>query len=115
MTSMSHETTEVLMSSNEIYKPSAKILKQAKVQNYKKVVKQAKRRPLKFWEQAANELEWYQPWKKVLDDSKKPFYKWFTGAKTNIVLNALDRHMGTEIENKVAIISEQEVGKRNRG
>jgi len=23
----------------------------------------------------ALELEWYQPWNKVLDDSNKPFYK----------------------------------------
>ncbi len=57
-------------------------------------------------------MDWYKKWDKVLDDSKKPFYKWFTGAKTNIVLNALDRHIGTEVENKIAIISEQEIGKK---
>jgi acetyl-CoA synthetase len=66
--------------------------------------------PLGFWEERAKELDWYSPWRKVLDDSKPPFYKWFVGGKTNIVLNALDRHIGTPIQNKLALIWEGEDG-----
>ncbi|MGC3952974.1 MAG: acetate--CoA ligase [Propionicimonas sp.] len=60
--------------------------------------------PIGFWESEANELEWYQPWEKVLDDSQAPFYKWFTGAKTNIVHNAIDRHVEGPYKNKLALI-----------
>ncbi len=60
--------------------------------------------PVGFWESEARELEWYQPWEKVLDDSQAPFYKWFTGAKTNIVHNAIDRHVHGPYKNKLALI-----------
>jgi acetyl-CoA synthetase len=66
--------------------------------------------PLRFWEERAKELDWYGPWSRVLDDSTPPFYKWFVGGKTNIVLNALDRHIGTPIQNKLALIWEGEDG-----
>ena len=35
----------------------------------------------------------FKKWDKVLDDSNPPFYKWFVGAETNIVHNAIDRHL----------------------
>ncbi len=46
----------------------------------------------------------------MLDDSNKPFYKWFTGGKTNIVANAIDRHLDSETKNKLALIWEGEPG-----
>ena len=46
-----------------------------------------------------------------MDDSKKPFYKWFVGAKVNIVHNAIDRHLKTYRKNKLALIWESEDGK----
>ena len=52
----------------------------------------------------ADELEWYKPWSKVLDDSKKPFFKWFVGGQTNIVHNALDRHQKTWRKNKLSLV-----------
>ncbi|MFW5771738.1 MAG: acetate--CoA ligase, partial [Phototrophicaceae bacterium] len=48
----------------------------------------------------------------VLDDSNAPFYKWFVGGKTNIVLNALDRHVRTWRRNKLAFIWEGENGEQ---
>ncbi|MDU1360832.1 MAG: AMP-binding protein, partial [Cutibacterium avidum] len=45
-----------------------------------------------------------KPWDKILDDSGKPFFKWFTGSKTNIVTNAVDRHLDTARRNKLALI-----------
>ncbi|HDQ99185.1 MAG TPA: acetate--CoA ligase, partial [candidate division WOR-3 bacterium] len=67
-----------------------------------------------YWSEVARELEWYQPWDKVLDDSNAPFFKWFTGAKFNIVHNCLDRHMKTDVRNKVAFIYESEPGEVER-
>ena len=63
-----------------------------------------------FWADMANELEWYEPWTKVLDDSNKPFFKWFIDAKTNIVHNAVDRHARSWRKNKLAMVWEGEDG-----
>ncbi|MEA4943553.1 MAG: acetate--CoA ligase [Propionicimonas sp.] len=60
--------------------------------------------PLGFWADRAAELEWFSPWEKVLDDSQAPFYRWFTGARTNIVHNAIDRHLTGPYKNKLALI-----------
>lgn len=107
-------TTEVLLNEKKIYKPSAKVLKQAKVKQWKAIREKADKNPIKFWEEAAGELEWYAPWKKTFDDSNMPFYKWFVGGKCNIVHNALDRHIGTPTEKKTAIIWESDAGKHRK-
>ncbi len=60
--------------------------------------------PVGFWADQAAELEWYQPWDQVLDDSNPPFFKWFTGARTNIVHNCIDRHLSGPYKNKLALI-----------
>src|SRR3989339_1533306 len=104
------ELTEVFQSSDKIYAPSKKIIKEANVPDYEKTLKNAAKNPLKFWEEAAMDLTWFKPWEKTFDDKKKPFYKWFVGGKCNLAYNALDRHVGTEIENKLAIIFEDENG-----
>ncbi len=66
--------------------------------------------PLRYWEDAADELEWFQKWDMVLDEQTPPFYKWFPGARCNIVHNALDRHINTANKNKLALIWEGEPG-----
>jgi propionate--CoA ligase len=48
--------------------------------------------PAGFWGEIAQELHWYRPWDKVLDDSQAPFYRWFVGGTTNLCYNAVDRH-----------------------
>src|SRR6266568_58967 len=50
------------------------------------------------------ELEWTKKWDKALDDSNKPFFKWFAGGKTNIVQNCLDRHQKTWRKNKLSLV-----------
>jgi acetyl-CoA synthetase len=106
--------TEVLLTEKKIYKPSAKVLKHAKVKQWKAIHAKAAKNPVKFWEEAAKELEWYKKWENVFDDSEAPFYQWFVNGKCNIVHNALDRHMGTKTEDKIAIIWESDAGKRRK-
>ena len=65
-----------------------------------------------FWADMAARLDWYEPWQKVLDEAEKPFYKWFSGARCNIIQNALDRHQKTWRRNKQALIWEGEDGSR---
>jgi acetyl-CoA synthetase len=88
----------------EVYYPSDEVVQQALLKNWDDLAKAAAKDPPGFWEQEAGELEWYQKWTKTLDDSEKPFFKWFLGGSTNIVLNAVDRHQKTYRKNKLALI-----------
>ena len=97
--------------SGEVYCPSDSVVAQARLKDWEAVAEATRRDPQAFWAKEAEELEWYQKWDKVLDDSKKPFYKWFVGGKTNIVHNAIDRHLKTCRKNKLALIWEGEDGK----
>ncbi|MBB1438379.1 propionyl-CoA synthetase [Shewanella sp. SG41-4] len=49
--------------------------------------------PEVFWQQAAKSIHWDVAPKKVLDDSDKPFYRWFADGKMNTCFNAVDRHV----------------------
>ena len=62
-----------------------------------------------FWEEQAKELYWHRPWTKVREWNP-PYVKWFLDAQCNIVYNALDRHMGTPVQDKVAFYWEAEDG-----
>src|ERR1700690_1024739 len=57
------------------------------------VYEQAARDPQAWWVAQAEELEWFKPWERVLDDDDPPFYKWFVGGKLNVSYNCLDRHV----------------------
>ncbi len=94
----------------EVFYPSEQTLNKARVKDWDELNKFATENNTEFWEKEANELEWFSKWDKVLDDSNKPFYKWFTGAKTNIAYNCLDRHLHTFRKNKVALYWEGEKG-----
>src|SRR5690606_35144333 len=49
--------------------------------------------PEGFWAEAAEAIHWERRWERVLDDSRKPFYRWFTGGMLNTCYNAVDRHV----------------------
>ncbi|HSG42766.1 MAG TPA: acetate--CoA ligase, partial [Anaerolineales bacterium] len=98
----------------EVYYPSDEVVAQANAKDWDEMAEKALKDPQAFWEAEANELEWFEKWDKVLDDSNKPFFKWFTGAKTNIVHNAIDRHLKTHRKNKLALIWESEDGTDHR-
>jgi acetyl-CoA synthetase len=97
--------------SGEVYHPAPEVIAQAHIPNYDEVNNAAIENLPRFWGKIASEnYEWYEPWDTVLDDSNAPFYKWFVGAKVNLIHNALDRHMHTAVRNKVALIFEGEPG-----
>jgi len=95
---------------SRLYYPSESIVENANVKEYDALYKRSIEDPEGFWAEQAEKLDWYQKWDKVLDDSNKPFFKWFTGAKTNIIHNAIDRHLTTWRRNKLAFIWEGEPG-----
>ncbi len=96
----------------DIYPPSAEIINAAHINNRDVLANMATQDLSKFWEEQAKEFEWFSPWDKVLDDSNPPFYKWFTGATTNIVYNCLDRHVAGWRRNKLALLWEGENGEQ---
>jgi propionyl-CoA synthetase len=65
--------------------------------------------PESFWADAAQEIHWYKKWHKVLDDSNKPFYRWFAGGEVNTCYNAIDRHVAGGRAEQTALIYDSPV------
>ncbi len=95
--------------SGEVYYPTDEIVKYSNA-DCNKLYKSAEEDYEEFWEKEAKNLHWFNKWKKVLDDSKKPFYTWFINGKTNICYNCLDVHLKTPRRNKLAFLWEGERG-----
>jgi len=96
--------------SGEVYYPSDEVIAKAHIKDWDQLNEYATNNYEKFWEELAEELHWFKKWNKVLDDSNKPFYKWFVGGVTNISYNCLDVHTKTHRRNKLALIWEGENG-----
>ena len=65
--------------------------------------------PEGFWGEAAGDIDWTRKWDKVLDDSRKPFYRWFVGGELNTCYNALDRHVAAGRGDQPALIYDSPV------
>ena len=77
--------------------------------DYERLYDEADRDPETFWGNIARELDWFEPWTKVLEWDA-PWAKWFSGGKLNLSHNCLDRHLTTWRRNKAALIWEGEPG-----
>ena len=60
--------------------------------------------PEEFWAEAADAIDWERRWDRVLDRSRPPFYRWFSGARLNTCWNALDRHVAAGRGERAALI-----------
>lgn len=65
--------------------------KYARVQD-KKLFELAEQNPIAYWEREAQELVWFCGWHTPLEQ-ELPHVRWFSGARTNITYNVLDRHL----------------------
>ena len=65
--------------------------------------------PEGFWGEAAEGLHWDKRWDRVLDDSKAPLYRWFSGGRLNTCYNALDRHADGGRGDQAALIYDSPV------
>jgi propionyl-CoA synthetase len=45
-----------------------------------------------FWAEQAQLIDWQSPPQTICDYSRPPFVKWFSGGRTNLCHNAVDRH-----------------------
>ncbi|MEZ0328985.1 MAG: acetate--CoA ligase [Dissulfuribacterales bacterium] len=101
---------EALTRIKERFAPPQRVRDNAYIKDYDSVYAYSIRDPEGFWGQIASELEWFAPWDRVREFNL-PEHKWFLNGKTNITLNALDRHANSWRRNKVAIIWLSEDGK----
>ncbi len=101
--------TSVLLDENRVFKANYKIVEEAHVKNWEAEIEKGKDLE-KYWSEKAEQFEWFEKWDKVLDESKKPFYKWFTKGKINLAYNAVDRWITTDKRNQVAILYANERG-----
>ncbi|QTA91607.1 Propionate-CoA ligase [Desulfonema magnum] len=65
--------------------------------------------PQAFWGEVAEDCHWYKKWDKVIDDSNKPFYRWFVGGEINTCYNALDYHVDNGKGDQTALIYDSPV------
>ncbi|MBG0791185.1 MAG: acetate--CoA ligase [Desulfovibrionaceae bacterium] len=105
-----------LLQEERVFRPLPQLVIEANVnpQELEGARKFAAMDPTGYWEEAADELDWFKKWDQVLDDKDAPFYRWFPGARCNIVYNALDRHIETANKNKLALIWEGEPGDQRK-
>jgi acetyl-CoA synthetase len=86
---------------NNLYNPSKNFSSNALIGSMEKYLVMYKRsleNPDKFWAEEAEKFVWFEKWNTVRDfnyDVRKGniFIKWFSGGKTNITVNCIDRHL----------------------
>ncbi len=108
---MSNAITSVLQETRK-FPPPAEFTAAAHIsseEQYNAMWNKAKDDPEGFWSEISKNLDWFQPFTKVLEGDM-PETKWFVGGKLNVSYNCLDRHLTTWRKNKAAIIWEGEPG-----
>ncbi len=105
---------ESVLVENRVFPPSAAASAGARISSmaqYDALCKEAADDFEGYWAKLARaNLNWAKPFTKTLDESNAPFYKWFDDGTLNASANCLDKHIGTEVENKTAIIFEADDG-----
>ena len=67
-------------------------------------------RPESFWAKAAEELNWFKKWDRVLDDSEAPSTSGLGMHQS--CYNCVDRHLEGPNRNKAAILWEESLARR---
>ncbi|MGH9716275.1 MAG: acetate--CoA ligase [Candidatus Acidiferrales bacterium] len=75
---------------------------------YRRLYGRAAKDPETYWAEQAKMLDWFEPYKQVLE-WKPPHAKWFVGGKLNVSHNCLDRHLAKNAQ-RMALIWESEDG-----
>ena len=91
-------------------------LKYCNISNYDDLEKKSFSDPGWLWDNVIkfSDLKFYNPYKKILDETKgPPWSKWCVGGTTNIVLNCVDRHKDKDFFKETFIYSEREDGKES--
>jgi len=76
----------------------------ARLSRYHEVYGRWQRDPQGFWAEAAREIDWIEPAKRVFDPAAGVYGRWFPGAVCNTCWNAVDRHVMQGRGEQAAII-----------
>ena len=76
---------------------------------YDEVYARSLERPEEFWAAAAEAIHWERRWDRVFDDSRPPFYRWFTGGVLNTCYNAVDLHVDRGRGKQLALVYDSPV------
>ena len=76
---------------------------------YDEIYARSMERPAEFWAAAAEDLYWDRRWDRVFDDSRPPYYRWFTGGVLNTCYNALDLHIDRGRGKQAALVYDSPV------
>jgi propionyl-CoA synthetase len=76
---------------------------------FERVYRRSLEQPEEFWGEAAAEIDWTRTCERVLDGSRAPLYRWFSGGRLNTCYNALDRHVERGRADQPALIYDSPV------
>ena len=82
---------------------------------YEEVYQRSMQDPEGFWASVAEDIYWDRRWDKVLDASRPPYYRWFTGGRLNTCFNALDLHIERGRGKQLALVYDSPVTSTVRG
>jgi acetyl-CoA synthetase len=102
---------QVVSNSKLIY-PEAEKVRSTSIgssEAFQELLKQSQEDPAKFWDNAARELVWYEPWNETIS-GQLPDFRFFSGGISNPSVNLLDRHIENGAGNRTALIWEGENG-----
>jgi acetyl-CoA synthetase len=102
---------QVVSNSKLIYPAEEKVRSTSIGSNeaFRELLKQSHEDPSAFWDRAARELVWYEPWNETISGNL-PDFRFFTGGISNPSVNLLDRHIENGAGNRTALIWEGENG-----
>jgi len=103
LTEISEAQIAVHWREEKYYHPSAKFKAQANMRDPRILKKFGLDKFPDCFTEYAGMLTWFKPYRKVLDTSNAPFWKWFAGGKINASYNCVDRHL-EKYRNKAAFI-----------
>ncbi len=105
---------ESVLEETRVFAPPEAFVRQATIagmDQYTALCAEAARDHAGFWARLAREqVLWHKPFTRALDESNAPFFKWFDDGELNVSYNCLDRHLGTPVEHKTAILFEADDG-----
>ncbi|MDP9928754.1 acetyl-coenzyme A synthetase N-terminal domain-containing protein, partial [Variovorax paradoxus] len=105
---------ESVLVENRVFPPDARATQGARISGmpaYEALCQEAEQDFEGFWSRLAKDnLAWTKPFTRTLDESKAPFYEWFGDGELNASANCLDKHIGTPVEHKTAIVFEADDG-----
>lgn len=97
----------------DVFPPNTQLQNQAYIRSlddYWRLAEQAGSNPEAYWSSLADEfIDWFTPYRSVLDESQAPVYRWFDGGTLNVSYLCVDRHLEKRGD-QTALIWEGESG-----